>query len=723
MSVSGQTLTLTQAGKPSASIIVNCDSKIIHDAAQELNFYIQAIAATELPIVKKASKKDNTIEFNLIAAGTDSEITEDGFRIVSTPNSLSITANDNDRGALYAIATIAKRYWGVNYWAFEEFDAPRQESLVLPSDISLTENPSFRYRQSQSYGSQDAHFRTWYRLEEPRELFADGLWVHTFKDLLPHTVYGETNPEYYSLINGKRRPGREVQWCLTNPAVLDIVVTKLDSIFKANPEQSAISISQNDGNMTQCTCQECAAIDAREGSYSGNLVLFMNKIAERFPDKTISTLAYLFSMQPPLHARPLPNVNIMLCSIDSKREVSLPENESGQDFMKALTGWGKITDNIFVWDYGINFDNVVAPFPNFHILKPNINHFYDNGATMVFEQINSTLGTDFSELRTYMVSELMWNKSADADSLVRHFVGGYYGEAGDAIYEYLKIREGALIGSGIGLWIYDTPVTHKEGMLNAPLRKIYNNIFDRAERAVTDNEEMLRRVHIARLPLLYSELEIARTEDLTEPTLLKETTAKLNLFEHYCTIYNIPTLNERQNSPLDYAKLYRERYLKRRGENLARGCTVSFDSAPSGNYAKNGAVQLTDGLLGGGSFVESWVGWEGKDGAFTLDLGSVQDVRYIGVDFLHQIGQWIFYPSQVTYSYIDENGAEECFGVVENPEERGISVMYKELGVELDTAVKTQYIKVTISGVFECPSWHYGIGRPGWFFADEIFVR
>lgn len=101
----------------------------------------------------------------------------------------------------------------------------------------------------------------------------------------------------------------------------------------------------------------------------------MNKLAARFPDKEFSTLAYLYTMNPPKHVKPLPNVNIMLCDIDCDREVTLTENASGKEFVKAMEGWSAITNNIFVWDYGINFDNYLAPFPNFHILQDNIRLF------------------------------------------------------------------------------------------------------------------------------------------------------------------------------------------------------------------------------------------------------------------------------------------------------------------------------------------------------------
>src|SRR3712207_8083570 len=63
-----------------------------------------------------------------------------------------------------------------------------------------------------------------------------------------------------------------------------------------------------------------------EGAVSGNYVRFLNKLAKRYPDKEFSTLAYLFTMAPPKHVRPEPNVSIMLCDIDCKREVPLTED-------------------------------------------------------------------------------------------------------------------------------------------------------------------------------------------------------------------------------------------------------------------------------------------------------------------------------------------------------------------------------------------------------------
>jgi len=225
-----------------------------------------------------------------------------------------------------------------------------------------------------------------------KDVFAAGYFVHSFNKLLPSDVYGKTHPEYYAYYDGKRHPGAAVQWCLTNPEVFEIVANRVDPIFKANPGMTLISVSQNDGNNTNCRCPKCKAIDYYEGAPSGNLIRFVNKLAKRFPDKQFSTLAYLYSMQPPKHVKPLSNLLVMLCDIDCSREVNLTENASGQNFMKALKGWAAITDYLYVWDYGINFDNYFSPFPNFHILQDNIKTFKKYHTTMHFSQISSSFG-------------------------------------------------------------------------------------------------------------------------------------------------------------------------------------------------------------------------------------------------------------------------------------------------------------------------------------------
>lgn len=705
-------LTLVKDGKAVSRIVLSEKSEINRQAADLLQDFVQRISGASLPIVEGKAKSGD-----VVIGGKSAEAGEDGFTLCTEQNQLRITSG-GDKGSIYGVVTLLEKYMGVSYYAYQAYTLTPSKTIILP-EIHLSETPAFRYRQSFSYGCDDPIYKMWFRLEEPNEVFIDNMWVHTFDRLMPSEVYGKEHPEYYSYINGEHRPGNHSQWCLTNPDVYDFVVKKLDSIFKANPDKKLISVSQNDGNNTFCTCENCRKVYEEEGSPAGAYIRFMNKLAERFPDKEISTLAYLFTMHPPKKVKPLPNVNIMLCDIDCMREVPLTDNASGRDFVKALEGWSAISNNIFVWDYGINFDNMVSCFPNFHVLQKNIQLFKKNHVTMHFSQVNGSKGTDFSEMRAYMLGKLMWDPYQNADSLMRSFMDGYYGAAAPYLYQYQKIMQGGLLASGTNLWIYDSPVTHKNGMLNDQLCKTYDELFDQAEAAVASDPVRLDRVQLSRLSLIYSELEIARTKTNQDVAKVRQ---QLDYFRQQCRKFGIKSLNERSNAPEDYCDLYEKRFLPQAEKSKALGAKVIWLQKAGERYQKIADTALTDGLFGGTTFVESWVGWEGVDGSFILDLGEEKEFSSVEADFLHQLGQWILLPEKVTYSISTDNQTYQPFGSFSFAEDRAPQVKFVGGKVTSDKPVKARYIKVEVDAIGMCPAWHYGVGHPAWFFVDEVTV-
>ncbi len=713
MPSSGQ-MVLVKGGKAKASVVLTDQSAETRQAAELLNKFVERISGTQLPLAPQSKVRRNGVFIGGKSAGLDT----DSYQMECRAGSLFITSGGG-RGAIYGVVALLEQYMGVNYWAYKAYDCPRRPTLELPA-MQLREVPAFRFRQTFSYGNDDPDYILWYRLNHQSEVFASNLWVHTFNQILPASIYGTSHPEYYSFLNGERRPGAHSQWCLTNPEVFELACQKIDSIFKANPGKTMISVSQNDGNNTYCQCEACRAVDEYEGSPSGNLIRFLNKLAERFPDKQFSTLAYLYSMHPPRHVRPLPNVNIMLCDIDCKREVPLTDNASGRDFMRALEGWGRISDNIFVWDYGINFDNMIVPFPNFHILQKNLQLFKKNHAAMIFEQVNGQRGTDFSEMRAYMLGKLMWNPSLDADSLMEVFLNGYYGKAGKYLYEYQKMLQGALLASNTDLWIYDSPVSHKRGMLNGHCMAAYQELFDKAEASVRGDSTRLARVQIARLPIQYSELEIARTQTGLDRVAVER---KLETFRMRCEKYHITQLNERNNLVPDYCRLYKERFLSHANSNKAAGARVAWNHAPATRYRPIADKVLTDGLYGGASYVESWVGWEGEDADFVLDMGERKTFSSVTTDFLMQSGAWVLLPRSVTYSCSQDGKTFADLGSHEFAEDRDSSVKFVSGEVRMPSPVTARYIRVVVKTIGLCPSWHYGVGHPAWFFLDEVKVE
>ncbi len=243
---------------------------------------------------------------------------------------------------------------------------------------------------------------------------------------------------------------------------------------------------------------------------SGSVIYFVNKVAKAIPDKIISTLAYWYTRKAPQNITIEPNVNIMLCNIESRRQA--PVYETDPAFSKDLKDWGALTNDILIWDYNIQFTNFFDPFPNLYTLKPNIKFYTDNHVNALFMQANSEPAAEMALLRSYMICKLMWNPDADEKMIMDEFLNGYYGAAGPYIRQYIDSMHEALVKSGMQLNIFGDPVDAKEAYLSAEMMPQYNNIFDNAEKAVSNDPELLRRVQVARLPIMYAAIQIGRTE-------------------------------------------------------------------------------------------------------------------------------------------------------------------------------------------------------------------
>ncbi len=131
---------------------------------------------------------------------------------------------------------------------------------------------------------------------------------------------------------------------------------------------------------------------------------------------------------------------------------------------------------------------------------------------------------------------------------------------------------------------------------------------------------------------------------------------------------------------------------------------------------------MTDGLFGGATYKDSWIGWEGMDVSMVIDLGEVKTVNSIDADFLHQLGAWILLPKAVTYS-VSEDGVNYSAPMRNDlAEDSSPQVKFVNVKQTLPQPTRARYIKVEVEGTKQCPHWHYGVGNPCWFFMDEVTV-
>ena len=483
--------------------------------AKELQHWLKEICGAELSIKSDAEPQTpnqiiiglNRHSRTLLSKEQSKELKEldESFTYRNVGPSIVIWGG-KARGTMYGVFSFLEKELGCRWYTPSVSVIPSRERYTF-HHLNHSELPGIRVRNDFYF---EAFNPTWaarnrvngamgYR-KQPGGV--ESYWaVHTFYPMMPPSEFYEKHPEYYSLIDGKRVHHR-AQLCLTNPDVLRIITERTLEKIRQNPENLIYSVSQNDW-AGPCQCEACQAIAKREESESGPIIWFVNQVAEavekEFPDKFIGTLAYQYTRKPCKTLHPRHNVVVRFCSIEccfAHDFEHCPENVS---FVKDIEGWSAIAPKLYIWDYVVNFSHYVMPYPNFNVLQPNIQFFRKHNSIGIMEQAAyQSRGGEFSELRSYLISKLLWNPDCDVQAVINDFMYGYYGRSGQYIRNYFDLLHGQITpDTHIHLGLQpDDPLFSDEFITQADL------IFDQAEIAA-DNDEIKKRVEMTRLPLMY----------------------------------------------------------------------------------------------------------------------------------------------------------------------------------------------------------------------------
>ncbi|MDD8024887.1 MAG: DUF4838 domain-containing protein [Acidobacteriota bacterium] len=735
VSPAGDGFPLVRDGRPACSIVLPSEAAPAdRRAAEILREAVRRMTGTVLPVVEKSrpvregevwlgfARSVYPDSFRSQYAG----LHPDGFLAVVSKRAVYIVSGGG-KGSIYGVVHLLEKYLGCRKYSPTADFFPASESLFLPR-VFDRDNPANDFRCVNGEFIQDADYRDWMRLNETDEIFARGYYVHSFGRLLPRDEYFADHPEYFALVNGRRTAD---QLCPSRPEVFDILAARLAKEMAAQPDKRVWSVSQND-NSTYCRCPECEKIIAEEGSPAGPILRLVNRLASRFPDKVISTLAYQFSRPAPRLTRPADNVQIMLCTIELNRSRPIVEDPASASFVRDIGDWSRLTKNIYLWDYTVDFAHQVSPFPNLHVLRPNLRFFSGYGIRRHFQQTNTSPGHDLSELKSWLLAKLLWNPERDVDAAVNDFLAGYYGAAAPFIRSVIDSARESLAASGTDLGIYEPPNAHADDFLSAERLAAYAAAFDLAETAVASDPERLRRVRSARLPFLYAEIEIGKAElfgprgfyDETEGRFIlrPEKARLLERFYTGCLDAGVRALNESGLTPKDYYDAGR-RFIDVQVEgNRAFRRPVAADPPPAAKYGRGDLALLTDGVRGAGDFKVHWLGWEGTDFSLVLDLGEGRDARTIAVSTLYDPKSWIFHPRRVTCEASADGTAWRPVGavIIDGDQRREETVRVFEWTV---APAGPRFIRLQVEGMKTNPDWHASAGGAAWIFVDEIVVR
>ena len=480
-------------------------------AARELQTWIREVSGVELSIAAEAGPGKR-----LILSCEDPQGREDGFVYRSDGGDIRFIGK-SPRGTLYAVYAFLENELGCRWYSSRVSVAPHRDTWRF-GKLDCQESPGIRIRDNcvldvRTNPVFSARMRNnFVRIPSPDGEgtipgSAEGYWgVHALGTHVNVDKYFATHPEYFCLRDGKRYGGYG-QPCLSNPDVLQVTIESVRRIMREQPDYLIYSVEQND-NQLYCQCDECQALSEKYGGESGVMVWFVNQVADavrdEFPDKFIGTFAYQYTRHAPKGIIPRDNVVIRLCSIECCLWHEYDGCEQNRAFLQDLQDWGGIAPHLYIWDYVTDFAQYCLPVANWKTMQPHINDFQENHAIGILEEGDyQTVSCELREMRTWLLSKLMWNPDADVDALIRDFTEGYYGPAGRYVRDYLALEERILRRPGVHGNCYVHP---SDTMFTDEFISEGRRIFAEAKAAVADNQELYNRVETAEMPLCFLQM-------------------------------------------------------------------------------------------------------------------------------------------------------------------------------------------------------------------------
>jgi hypothetical protein len=531
-------------------------SAVERTAAKELQTYLKKITGADFSVVTAGTPGSSK---PVIAVGPGAALAvapkldlsktglgNDGIVLKTVGENLILTgATGAKRGTLYAVNEFLAKQAGVRWWTPDAETVPANSDLALqPMDVRY--RPAIRFRDILTHSfANDRHAAScWPTANLPKEKLDEmmrfgvrshcnghsvkildswggyhptlGSWpynfAHTFfhdngnHGLIAPKKYFKDHPEWFSEIDGKRQWDmgnhhlKKGQLCMTNEAMLEEMGRNVLELLRQNPGADIVAVDIND-NTNKCECTKCRAIDEAEGSAMGSVLQGVNRVADivgaERPDVLLTTMAYLHTRKPPAHIRPRDNVVIRLAVIERSSAQPI-DSKNNATIKRDLDNWAKAAGKLAIWDYA---GNNLFPFtmePRFKVFGPDIRLYRDHGAVSIFfEQIYwFSPVSDFDQMNTWLILQLMWNPDQDERALVEEFLAGFYGGAAPFLLEYLDLTAGALAGKRLH--------AHRQpnaDWMNLETMTQATTLFNKAGEAVAADPVLTSRVDRARLSL------------------------------------------------------------------------------------------------------------------------------------------------------------------------------------------------------------------------------
>jgi hypothetical protein len=139
------------------------------------------------------------------------------------------------------------------------------------------------------------------------------------------------------------------------------------------------------------------------------------------------------------------------------------------------------------------------------------------------------------------------------------------------------------------------------------------------------------------------------------------------------------------------------------------------------------AQPLTNGIKGTTDYQYNWQGWQGRNAELIIDLGKVDSISNIRLNFLENNSAWIVGPKSLNVriaTNLAELDASTSFqGSIENPDAgKQLPAGIYPLQLTLPNKIAGRFLHIQVINPGALPKWR-GVDGNGWLFIDEIEIH
>jgi hypothetical protein len=456
----------------------------------------------------------------------------------------------------------------------------------------------------------------------------------------------------------------------------------------------------------------------------------LNTLAKRFPDLVFTTHAYLSTIKPPSGIKLNNNVIVLLSTIDFPKGQPLAQSKKANEFRTLVDNWKNVCQELYVWDYTVQYTNYFELFPNLSALQQDLQFFKQLGITGVLEQGSEDQYSLYCDWKSYAIAKLLWNPELDMDKLRYAYFEQAYPTHVDFITDYLWQLEDNMKKSGKNLNIYGTVQESLKSYLNQEQFDLF--YYDFMEKYVDASGPELKRLQGVITSLIYTKLEIARSSGVSAygyAQLLAGDSIQINTeIAPLLSKLNELSLksgarlsNEVGDSVSSYIAKWNKYIINRTLKSKIIEKPMTIVTKSNGEFQGNAAKALNDASFGFTDFEVNWLVFNTKTMEVEIPVSSFKSAQTISMSFLNDPRHVIYAPEKVEVYTVSSNGTKTKLTEKTTPKPNTPQKDIVEFKLALPTlTADVQKIVIVAVGISSLPEWASSTNRKPSIACDEI---